>query len=231
MEDRDRLRQRQGQVEEQRALPRLPGRLQPQLPLALGGGVRLGGQQPGVDVGGFPAAARRPAQRRAVRGLPLAEQQVIRLPLDHLARLEAEGLRARPPPAAGRLPAALAGLDVIPGRVLRRVAVDLAPDVVQVITLAQGRDNRQTDLCHRGPEAAELTMIIRWCMGVRQSSSHESMVTKRAIKIRNRTRRWTARGLPGRDSEGSACRARQAHTARGSTGHRHPSAKRVRMDW
>jgi hypothetical protein len=47
--------------------------------------------------------------------------------LDHLARLEAQGLRARPPPAAGRLPAGLAGLQVIPGRILRKVAVDLAP--------------------------------------------------------------------------------------------------------
>ena len=160
VEDRDRLRQRQGQVEEQRALPRLPGRLQPQHALALAGGVRLGGQQPGVDAGGFPAVARGPAQRRAVGGLPLAEQQVIRLPLDHLTRLKAQGLRTRPPPAARRLPAALAGLQVIPGRIPRQVTVDLAPDVVQVIALAQGRDNRQTSLCQCGPEAVELTIVI-----------------------------------------------------------------------
>jgi len=50
-------------------------------------------------------------------------------------------------------------LDVIPGRVFGSAAVDLAPDVVQVIALGQGRDDRQTGLYPRGPEAAELTMI------------------------------------------------------------------------
>jgi hypothetical protein len=49
------------------------------------------------------------------------------------------------------------------------IAVDLLPYVVQVITLAQGRDNCQTGLNHCDPEAAELTMIIRWCMGVTDS--------------------------------------------------------------
>ena len=62
----------------------------------------------------------------------------------------------------------LAGLDVIPGRVLTQVTVDLPPDVIQVITLGQGRDNRQPGLYRRWPEATELTMIIRWCMGVTQ---------------------------------------------------------------
>ena len=166
VEDRDRLRQRQGQVEVQRAQPRLPGSFQPQLTLTLGGRLRLGGQQPGVDAGGVPPAARRPAQRGAVGRLALAEQQVVRAALNYLAGLKAERPRARTPPAAGRLPAALAGLDVIPGRILGCAAVDLAPDVVQVIALGQGRDNRQTDLYPRRPEAAELTMIIRWCMGV-----------------------------------------------------------------
>jgi hypothetical protein len=85
--------------------------------------VRLCGEQAGVDVGGFPAAAWWPAQRRAVRGLTLAEQQVIGFALDHLARLEAEGFRARAPPAAGRLTAALAGLDVVLGRVLSGLAL------------------------------------------------------------------------------------------------------------
>jgi hypothetical protein len=143
VEDRDRLGQRQGQVEEQRARARLAGRLGPQLTLALGGGVRLGGQQLRVQVSSLPAAVRGPAQLGAVRGLALAEQQVIRLAVDPLARLEAEGLRAWTPPAAGRLSPALAGLDVIPGRVLGLPAVDLRPDVVQVIALTQGRDNCQ----------------------------------------------------------------------------------------
>jgi hypothetical protein len=72
-------------------------------PLALGGGVRLGSQRLGIEVGGFAPAAQRPAKRGAVGGLALAEQQVVRLALDSLAMLEAEGFRCWAPPAAGRL--------------------------------------------------------------------------------------------------------------------------------
>src|ERR1700733_5932849 len=61
----------------------------------------------------------------------------------------------------GGSPPAFAGLDVIPGRVLGRALVDLAPDVVQVVALDQGRDYCQAGLCRRGPEAAELTTIVR----------------------------------------------------------------------
>jgi len=85
-------------------------------------------------------------QRGAVQSFALAEQQVIRFALDYLAKLEAERFRARAPPAARWLSSALTGLDVTPGRVLRQAAVDLPPDVVQVIALAQGRDNRQAAL-------------------------------------------------------------------------------------
>jgi hypothetical protein len=166
VEDRDRLRQRQGQVEVQRALAGLTGGFGPQFVLAFGGCVWLGGQQPGVDAGGVLPAARRPAELGAVWCFAFAEQQVVRFALDYLAVLEAECPRARAPPAARRFSAALAGLDVIPGRVFREPAVDLPPYVVQVIALGQGRDYRQAGLCRRGPEAAELTMIIRWCMGV-----------------------------------------------------------------
>jgi hypothetical protein len=73
VEDRDRLRKREGQVEEKGTLPGLAGCLQPQLALALGGRVRLGGKQPGVYVGGLPAIAGRPAQLGTVRGLALTE--------------------------------------------------------------------------------------------------------------------------------------------------------------
>jgi len=71
------------------ALSGLPDGFHPQLGPASGGGVRLGGQQPRVDVGGFPATARPLAQLGAIRGLALAEQQVIRAAVDHLARLQA----------------------------------------------------------------------------------------------------------------------------------------------
>ena len=72
-----------------------------------------------------------------------AEKKIIRLTLNPPTLAEAEGLCARAPPAAGRLAAALAGLQVVAGRVFRRAAVHVRPDVVQVIAFAQGRDN-----CH-----------------------------------------------------------------------------------
>jgi hypothetical protein len=46
VEDRDRLRQRQGQVEVQGALPGLPRGFQAEFSLAFRGGVRFGGQRP-----------------------------------------------------------------------------------------------------------------------------------------------------------------------------------------
>jgi hypothetical protein len=143
MEDRDRVRQGQGQVEEQRALAGLLGGFGPQFAAAFGGGVRFGGQERGIQVGGFAAAVRGPAQRGAVRGLSLAEEQVIGFALDPLALLEPERSGAGAPPAARRLSAAFAGLEVIAGLVLGRAAVDLLPDVVQVVALAQGRHH-----CH-----------------------------------------------------------------------------------
>jgi len=151
VEDRDGLGQRDRQVEEQRALPGLPGGFDPQLMLAPGGGVRLGGQQLRVQVGGLAAAIGRPAQRGAVGSLALAEEQVVRLALDPLAGLEAERFRAGAPPAARRLSSAFTGLDVVAGRVLGRAAVDLLPDVLKVIALAQRRDDRHR-LIHRQPK-------------------------------------------------------------------------------
>src|SRR6185369_14665698 len=50
----------------------------------------LGRQQQLVHVGGFPAAIRVPAELGAIRRLALAEQQVVRLALNPLARLEPE---------------------------------------------------------------------------------------------------------------------------------------------
>ena len=143
VEDRDRLGQRNRQVEEQRALAGLLDGLGPELPFSLSGGVQLAGQQLRVQVGGFAAITRRPAQLGAIWGLTLTEQQVIWLALDQLTGLEAERLGAGAPPPAGWLFPAFAGLDVVAGRVLGRAAVNLFPDVVKVIALAQRRDN-----CH-----------------------------------------------------------------------------------
>src|SRR4249919_1508988 len=119
------------------------GGFDPEFAAAFGGGVRFGGQQPGVHVRDLPAAIRRPAQRGAVGGFALAEEQVVGFALDRLAVLETKGPGAGAPPATGWLAAGLAGLDVIAGRVLGRSAVDLLPDVVKVVSLAQRRDNRQ----------------------------------------------------------------------------------------
>ena len=69
---------------------------------------------------------------------------------------------------AGRLLGALRAWMLCPAASLDPAAGDLAPDVVQIIALAQGRDNGQADLCHRGPEAIELPTIVRWCKGVRR---------------------------------------------------------------
>src|SRR5580693_6181664 len=96
----------------------------------------------GVQVGGFAAAVGGPAQCGAVGRLARAEQQVVWLALDCLAGLETERCGAGAPPAAGRFSPALAGLDVVVGRVLGRAAVDLLPDVVQVVALGQRRDDR-----------------------------------------------------------------------------------------
>ena len=97
VEDRDRLGQRQGQVEEQRALPRLLDRLGPKLALAFGGGMPLGGQQRGVHVGGLAAATRRAAKLSAGGRFTLAEQKIVPFALDGLAGLEAERSGARSP--------------------------------------------------------------------------------------------------------------------------------------
>ena len=73
VEHRDGLGQRHGQVEEEGTLPGLLGGFDPQFALAVGGGVRFGGQQPGVHIRDLLAAVRRPAQRGAVGGPALAE--------------------------------------------------------------------------------------------------------------------------------------------------------------
>src|ERR1017187_8938683 len=143
VEDRDGLGQGEGQVEEQGALAGLLDGLGAEFALAFGGGMRLGGQQLGVEVGGFAAAGRGPAELGAVGGLALTEQQVIGFAVNLLAGLQGEGLRAGAPPAAWWFSPAFAGLDVIAGRVLGGTAVSLLPDVLEVIPFAQGCYN-----CH-----------------------------------------------------------------------------------
>ena len=87
--------------------------------------------------------------------------------------------------AARWLAAALAGLDVIPGRVLGRTAVDLLPDVVQVVTLTQGRNNRHSLVpASRNRGADHDRQVVHGC----EDEDHNSRVTKRRIKISNEKR-------------------------------------------
>ena len=92
-------------------------------------------------------------------GLALVEEKVISQAIRPDG--QAEDLCTRAPPAAWRLPGALADLKVVAGRVLRRAAVHLRPDVVRVIALAPGGDN-----CHKarrldgGLQFAELPILI-----------------------------------------------------------------------
>src|SRR4029077_6705111 len=134
------------------------------------------------------AVAGGPSQRGAVRGFAFAEQQVVGLSLDPLAMVEAKSLGAGTPPASRRFTAAFAGLDVVTGGVLRRAVVDVFPDVLQVVTLAQRRYTRHYALRLRKAGVAELPILIRWCMGVTFFISMPSRVTKRSIKIRNEKR-------------------------------------------
>ena len=148
VEDRDGLGERDRQVEKERTLPRLLDGLGLKLAFTFGGSVRLGGQELGVQVDGFAAVAWRAAELSAVGSFTLAEQKIVRLALDGLAGLEAERSGAGAPPAAGWFSPGLAGLDVVAGRVLGGIAIDLLPDVIKVIALAQSCDNRQ-GLIHR----------------------------------------------------------------------------------
>ena len=61
--------------------------------------------------------------------------------LEYAVGLEAERSGAGAPSAAGRLSSGFAGLDVVAGRVFGWAAVDLLPDVVEVVALGQGRDD------------------------------------------------------------------------------------------
>ena len=130
-----------------------------------------------------PSGACRAGYRRGLCVCRTAGRRVCARPL---AGLEAEGLGAGAPPAAGRLSAAFAGLDVVAGRVLGRAAVDLLPDVVKVVALAQRRDDGHRLIPPR-PEwqSRHAHQMVHGC-GAR--NDHASRVTKRAIKIRNEKR-------------------------------------------
>ena len=126
-----------------------------------GGGVRLGGRQPGQVVGEGRVAAAGPAEPGAGARVGLPVHRVVGLALDGLAGGEAEGLGAGSPPAAGWFPG-LGGVEVVPaGGALGGVVLGF-PDVAEVVALGDGDDYGQYGclLSRGGDAAAGLPMII-----------------------------------------------------------------------
>jgi hypothetical protein len=73
-------------------------------------------------------------------------------------------------------------------------------------------------------------MIIRWCMGVTGWKVMKQMMTKQAIKIRNRMEEEAGKAMLGEIAKAAhAALVRPALTS--DAERRHPSAGRVRMDW
>jgi hypothetical protein len=87
------------------------------------------------------------------------------------------------------VPAVLAGLDVVTGRILRGTAVNLLPDVIQVVALAQGRDNRHRLTPASRSGADHDRQVVHGCEGRNEHGKprkdHGLRVPKRPIMIRN----------------------------------------------
>ena len=167
VEDRDRLGQRQGQVEEQRALPGLLDGLGAQFALAFGGGVRLGGQQPayrsaalrplpGGLPSGVPSGALRSPNSRSYGSRstvwpgskPRARYLAPTSGRAALPRSRWPGCNSWPRPWPGR------------GRPASRCSQGHSP-------CSASRQPPTANPPSAG--AAELPMLIGWCMGVTQS--------------------------------------------------------------
>ncbi len=113
-----------------------------QLGEPLGGGVRLGGRQPGQVIGECRVPAAGPAEPGAGTRVDLLVDRVVRLALDNLTCGEAEGLCSRSPPET-RWFSVLGGVDVVAAcRPASGLALGL-PDVGKVVTLGDGDDHGQ----------------------------------------------------------------------------------------
>ena len=160
MQHRDGLGERDGHVGVGGGLARGLRGFAFQLDKPFGGGVRLGGRQPGQVIGERGVATTGPTKPVTGARVDLPVNRVVRLALHDLPGGEAEGLCSRSPPSAGRFPG-LGGVDVVAAR---RAASGLAlglPDVAQVVTLRHGDDHGQTAASsHQDTRAAGLTMII-----------------------------------------------------------------------
>jgi hypothetical protein len=161
VQHRDGLGERDGDVGVGGGLAGRLGGLAFQFDEPLGGGVRLGGVQPGQVIGEGGVAAAGPAELAAGARVDLAVHSVIRLAFDNPAGGEAEGLRAGSPPPAGRFPGQC-GVEVVTadGACGSGLGQGL-PDVAEVVALGDGDDHGQgLPPSHRDCGIAGPTMII-----------------------------------------------------------------------
>jgi hypothetical protein len=143
VQHRDRLGERDRDVGIGAGLPRRLGRFPLQLDHPLGSGVRLGRLQPGQVISERRIPAAGPAELVPAPRVALLVNRVIRPALNDLARCEAQGLRSRTPPQAGRFPG-LRSVDVIAaGRAFGAGLALGLPDVAQVEALGNGDDHGQ----------------------------------------------------------------------------------------
>ena len=142
VQHRDGLGERDGDVVVGGGLPGRPGGLAFELDQPFGGGVRLGGRQPGQVVGERRVAAAG-AGRAWLRcaGRPAGRPR-RRAGAGRSGRGEAEGLGAGSPPAAGWFPG-LGGVNVVPADGASGGVVLGFPDVAEVVALGDGDDYGQ----------------------------------------------------------------------------------------
>ena len=144
VQHRDGLGERDRHVGVGGGLPGRLGRFPLELDEPFGGGVRLGGFQPGQVVGERRVPAARSAEPGPGLRVDLPVDRVVRLALDDLAGGEAEGLGSGSPPAAGRFPG-LGGVDVVAAGGAPGVVLGLGlPAVAEVVALGNCDDHGQT---------------------------------------------------------------------------------------
>jgi hypothetical protein len=161
VQDRDGLGERDRDVVVGSGLPGRPGGFSFEFDEPFGGGVRLGGREPGQVVGEGGVAAAGPAELGSGARVGLLVDRVVGLALDGLAGCEAEGLGAGSSPAAGWF-AGLGGVEVVPAGGAPGGVVLGFPDVAEVVALGDGDDYGQYGglLSRGGDAAAGLPMII-----------------------------------------------------------------------
>ena len=143
VQHRDRLGERDRHVGVGGGLASRPGRFALQLDQPLGGGVRLGGLQPGQVVRELDVTAAPPAQLVPGPRVALLVDGVVEGTLNELPGGQAQGLCARSPPMAGWFPC-LGGVDVITAAASLGAGLALVlPDVAQVVALGNGNDDGQ----------------------------------------------------------------------------------------